>query len=167
MTCTRSGPTLSETVIATPMKLCSGSARTSCGISSCSMLVGRCPSCYPPGAFAALKDRRILVQSTPDRIHGQAKSSWPAGKRPHRMHAHRSARMRARDSPGTETAGHFDNSASLAWPPPRPSFAAASAMSMIPRNDRRYTADWTAARDEDNARRLETEKRWTKGEEKR
>jgi hypothetical protein len=68
-------------------------------------------------------------------------------------------------SPGTETAGHFDNSASLAWPPPRPSFAAAFAMSMIPRNDHRYTADWTAARDEDNARRLKTEKRWTKEEE--
>jgi predicted transcriptional regulator len=48
----------------------------------------------------------------------------------------------------------------LAWPPPQPSIAALYAMSMVPPHDPRYTADWAAELEKDNARRAATEKRW-------
>jgi hypothetical protein len=48
----------------------------------------------------------------------------------------------------------------LIWPPQQPSIAALYAMSMAPPHDPRYTADWAAELEKDNARRAATEKRW-------
>ena len=46
----------------------------------------------------------------------------------------------------------------------QPSFAATYAMSMMPPHDRRYTEDWAAALEEENARRAATEARWDEEE---
>ena len=54
----------------------------------------------------------------------------------------------------------WENSSRMVWPPPQPSLAAVFAMSMVPSHDPRYTADWAAALEKDNARRAATEARW-------
>jgi hypothetical protein len=51
----------------------------------------------------------------------------------------------------------------LVWPPPQPSLAL-FAMSMVPAHNPRYTADWAAALEKDNARRAATEARWAEEE---
>jgi hypothetical protein len=48
----------------------------------------------------------------------------------------------------------------MAWPPPRTPLAALVAAAMTPPHDLRYTGDWAAAREQDRARRAETENRW-------
>jgi hypothetical protein len=48
----------------------------------------------------------------------------------------------------------------LAWPPPQSSLAVMVAMSMAPPHDPRYTADWAAELEKDNARRAANEARW-------
>jgi hypothetical protein len=48
----------------------------------------------------------------------------------------------------------------LAWPPPQPALAVMVAQSMAPPHDPRYTADWAAELEKDNARRVATEARW-------
>ena len=58
----------------------------------------------------------------------------------------------------------FASGQRLAWPPPQPSLAAVFAMSMVPPHDPRYTADWAAALEKDNARRAATEARWAEEE---
>jgi len=52
------------------------------------------------------------------------------------------------------------NSSRMVWPPPQPALAVMVAMSMVPPHDPRYTADWAAELEKDNARRAATEKRW-------
>jgi hypothetical protein len=54
-----------------------------------------------------------------------------------------------------------------AWPPQQPSLAMVFAMSMVPSHNPRYTADWAAALEKDNARRAATEARWAEEEEAR
>ena len=61
----------------------------------------------------------------------------------------------------------FECSAKMAWPPPQPSLAAMFAMSMVPPNDPRYTADWAAALEKENARRAANEARRDKEEAER
>ena len=56
------------------------------------------------------------------------------------------------------------NSDRTAWPPPRPSMAAEFAMSMMPPYNPRYSADWAAASEADNARRAANEARWAEQE---
>jgi hypothetical protein len=58
----------------------------------------------------------------------------------------------------------WTNSEKMVWPPPQPSLAAVLAMSMVPSHDPRYTADWAAALEKDNARRAATETRWAEEE---
>ena len=58
----------------------------------------------------------------------------------------------------------WTNSEKMAWPPPQPSLAAVFALSMVPSHDPRYTADWAAALEKDNARRAATEARWAEEE---
>jgi hypothetical protein len=58
----------------------------------------------------------------------------------------------------------FASGQRLAWPPQQPSLAAVFAMSMVPPPDPRYTADWAAALEKDNARRAATETRWAEEE---
>lgn len=53
----------------------------------------------------------------------------------------------------------FEKSDQTAWPRKELSLAAAYAMSMVPKHDHRYSADWAAAREHDNARRAQEEKR--------
>jgi hypothetical protein len=58
----------------------------------------------------------------------------------------------------------IEHSDRMAWPLPQPSLAAAYAMSMLPQHDRRSTADWAAAQEEDKARRAANEARWDEEE---
>ena len=48
----------------------------------------------------------------------------------------------------------------MAWPPPRTPLAALVAAAMTPPHDPRFTADWAAARQQDEERRAVTETRW-------
>jgi hypothetical protein len=48
----------------------------------------------------------------------------------------------------------------LIWPPPQSSLAVMVAMSMAPPHNPRFTADWGAEVEKDNARRAETEASW-------
>ena len=52
----------------------------------------------------------------------------------------------------------------LIWPPRQPALAALYAKSMVPLHDPRYTADWAAELEKDNARRAATEARWAEEE---
>ena len=52
----------------------------------------------------------------------------------------------------------------LIWPPPKPSMAALYATSMVPIRDPLYSADWAAARKDDNVRRAANEARWAEEE---
>jgi hypothetical protein len=45
----------------------------------------------------------------------------------------------------------WEQSSTLAWPPPQPSFAATYAASMVPTFDPRYSADWWKVLEQDNA----------------
>lgn len=57
-----------------------------------------------------------------------------------------------------------EDSGRMAWPPPQLSLAAVYAMSTVPQHDRRSTANWAAAQEEDNARRAANEARWDEEE---
>jgi hypothetical protein len=63
----------------------------------------------------------------------------------------------------------FEPGQPAAWPPPKPSFAAAYATSMaVDQGDpRRYSGDWWQVLEEDDARRAQNEARWAEQEEVR
>ena len=58
----------------------------------------------------------------------------------------------------------FDHSDQIAWPSLQPSLAASYAMSMMAPHDPRYSADWAAELEKDQARRAATEARWAEDE---
>ena len=55
----------------------------------------------------------------------------------------------------------------MAWPPPQTPLGVLLAASMAPPPDARFTANWAAARERDQARRAAVEARWAKEEEAR
>jgi hypothetical protein len=61
----------------------------------------------------------------------------------------------------------WEQSSTLAWPPPQPSFAATYAASMVPTFDPRYSADWWKVLEQDNAERAKVTRRRQEGEEQR
>ncbi len=61
----------------------------------------------------------------------------------------------------------WKNSDRLAWPPPKTPLGVLVAAAMTPSHDDRFTANWAAAREQDLARRAETERRRAKEEEAR
>lgn len=73
-----------------------------------------------------------------------------------------------RDSPSiaeTVQLPDWQDSNRMTWPPPQPLLAAVYAAMMVPQYDpRRYSADWAAAMEEDNARRAANERRWAEEE---
>jgi hypothetical protein len=58
----------------------------------------------------------------------------------------------------------FDHSDRMAWPSLQPSLAESYAMSMMAPHDPRYSADWAAELEKDQARRAATEARWAEDE---
>ena len=56
------------------------------------------------------------------------------------------------------------NSDRMVWPPPQAPLAALLAASMAPPPDARFTANWAAARERDQARRAAAEERWAEEE---
>jgi hypothetical protein len=61
----------------------------------------------------------------------------------------------------------WKHSGRMAWPPPKAPLAVVLAASMTPPPDPRFSADWAAARERDNARRKQEEERRAKEEEAR
>ena len=61
----------------------------------------------------------------------------------------------------------WTNSGRLAWPLPKIPLSVAVAQAMAPPCDARFGANWAGAREQDMARRAETEARWAKEEEAR
>jgi hypothetical protein len=53
----------------------------------------------------------------------------------------------------------WEQSSTLAWPPPEPSFAATYAASMVPTFDPRYSADWWKVLERENAERAKVTQR--------
>jgi hypothetical protein len=61
----------------------------------------------------------------------------------------------------------WQQSSTLAWPPPQPSFAATYAASMVPPFDPRYSADWWKVLEQENAERAKVAERRQEEEEQR
>jgi hypothetical protein len=61
----------------------------------------------------------------------------------------------------------WQQSSTLAWPPPQPSFAATYAASMVSTFDPRYSADWWKVLEQDNAERAKVTQRRQEEEEQR
>jgi hypothetical protein len=61
----------------------------------------------------------------------------------------------------------WKRSGRMAWPPPTIPLSVAVAEAMTPPSDPRFSADWTATREQDMARRATAEERWAKEEEAR
>jgi hypothetical protein len=116
-----------------------------------------------------LFQRAEAIDAECSRINGEA----PAGEHRRLLGVELTARKLAGFSTESPSIAKelklpdFECSAKMAWPPPRPSLAAMFAMSMVPPNDPRYTADWAAALEKENARRAANEARRDKEEAER
>ena len=59
----------------------------------------------------------------------------------------------------------FEQSCRMAWPPPQIPLGVQVAASIASQHDARFSADWAAARAEDDTRRAAVQERWAKEEE--
>ena len=123
---------------------------------------------YPKlaGQLVDLFERIEAVDKEVSRVNGSAPEGEHRRLRQTELVARGLDNFSRADPPITKAVQLPDwtNSEKMVWPPPQPSLAAVFAMSMVPSHDPRYTADWAAALEKDNARRAATEARWAEEE---